>query len=68
MVPSDQVDQQVLCRPQPQCALCQGDVVVHEDKAIHHQVFDLPPITLRRVINQYPQDLKVKLWRAGELV
>jgi hypothetical protein len=23
---------------------------------------------LRRVINQYPQDLKVKLWRAGELV
>jgi hypothetical protein len=23
---------------------------------------------LRRVINQHPQDLKVKLWRAGELV
>ncbi len=31
MVPSDQVDQQVVCRPQPQCALCHGDVVVHED-------------------------------------
>jgi transposase len=47
MVPSDQVDQQVLCRPEPQCALCHGDVVAHEneDKAIRHQVFDLPPIT-----------------------
>lgn len=45
MVPSDQVDQQVLCLPEPQCALCQGDVAVHEDKAIRHQVFDLPPIT-----------------------
>jgi transposase len=36
-----------VCRPQPQCTLCHGDVVVHEDedKAIGHQVFDLPPIT-----------------------
>jgi hypothetical protein len=45
MLPSDQVDQQVVCTPQPQCALCRGDVIVHEDKAIRHQVFDLPPIT-----------------------
>ena len=48
MVPSDQVNQQVVCRPQPQCALCHGDVTVDEDegnKAIRHQVFDLPPIT-----------------------
>ena len=44
-MPIDQVDQQVLCRPEPHCALCHGDVVVHEDRAIGHQVFDLPPIT-----------------------
>jgi len=45
MLPSDQVDQQVVCPPQPQCTLCHGDVIVDEDKAIRHQVFDLPPIT-----------------------
>ena len=45
MLPSDQVGQQVLCRPEPQCALCKSEVVVDEDKAIRHQVFDLPPIT-----------------------
>ena len=45
MLPSDQVDQQVVCTPQPQCTLCHGDVIVDEDKAIRHQVFDLPPIT-----------------------
>ena len=44
MLPSDQVDQQVLCRPEPQCALCKSEVVVDEDKAIRHQVFDLPRI------------------------
>ena len=51
MLPSDQVDQQVLCRPAPQCALCKGEVVVDEDKAIRHQVFDLPPIT--PVVTEY---------------
>ena len=53
MVPSEQVDQHVVCRPRPQCALCQGDVVAHEDedKAIRHQVFDLPPI--KPVVTQY---------------
>lgn len=45
MLPSDQVDQQVLCRPEPQCTLCKSEVVVDEDKAIRHQVFDLPQIT-----------------------
>ena len=47
MLPSDQVDQQVVCQPEPRCTQCQGDVVVsgEEDKAIRHQVFDLPPIT-----------------------
>lgn len=47
MVPSDQVDQQVLCRPEPRCTQCQGDVIAHhdQDKTIRHQVFDLPPIT-----------------------
>ena len=47
MLPSDQVDQQVVCRPEPRCTQCQGDVIAHEDeaKAIRHQVFDLPPIT-----------------------
>ena len=29
----------------PQCALCKGEVVADEDKAIRHRVFDLPPIT-----------------------
>jgi transposase len=44
---SDQVDQQVVCQPEPRCTRCQGDVVVSSDgdKAIRHQVFDLPPIT-----------------------
>ncbi|MDO9201805.1 MAG: IS66 family transposase, partial [Hydrogenophaga sp.] len=52
MLPNDQIDQQVVCRPQPQCALCHGDVIVDEDnKAIRHQVFDLPPIT--PVVTQY---------------
>ena len=45
MLPSDQVDQQVVCQPEPRCTQCQGDVAVDEDKAIRHQVFDLPPIT-----------------------
>ena len=47
MLPSDQVDQQVVCQPEPRCTQCHGDVVAHEDedKAIRHQVFDLPPIT-----------------------
>ncbi len=47
MLPSDHVDQQVVCQPEPRCTQCQGDVVVSgdQDKAIRHQVFDLPPIT-----------------------
>jgi hypothetical protein len=28
MLPSDQVDQQVVCQPEPRCTQCQGDVVV----------------------------------------
>lgn len=44
MLPSDAVDQQVLCRPEPQCALCGKAVIVDEDKPIRHQVFDLPPV------------------------
>ena len=51
LLPSDQVDQQVLCRPEPHCALCHGEVLVDEDKAIRHQVFDLPPIT--PVVTEY---------------
>ena len=49
MLPSDQVDQQVVCPPQPQCTLCHGDVIVDDDKAIRHQVFDLPPITQGKI-------------------
>lgn len=45
LLPSDQVDQQVLCRPEPHCVLCHGEVVVDGDKAMRHQVFDLPPMT-----------------------
>lgn len=44
MLPSDEVDQQVLCRPEPQCPQCSGEVIIDNDKAIQHQVFDLPPI------------------------
>lgn len=44
MLPSDQVDQQVLCQPEPQCALCNEAVIVDKDKPIRHQVFDLPPV------------------------
>ena len=42
-----------MCLPEQQCALCHVDVVAHEaeDKAICHQVFDLPPITLQ--VTQY---------------
>lgn len=51
MLPSDQVDQQVVCQPEPQCARCHGDVMVDENKVIRHQVFELPPIT--PVVTEY---------------
>jgi transposase len=44
MLPGDEVDQQVLCRPAPQCQQCRGEVVIDEVKPIRHEVFDLPPI------------------------
>lgn len=44
MLPSDEVDEQILCQPEPQCVLCQGEVVIDAEKAIRHQVFDLPPL------------------------
>ncbi len=28
MLPSDEVDQQVLCRSEPQCPQCRGEVVI----------------------------------------
>lgn len=51
MLPSDAVDQQVVCRPEPQCPQCSGEVVIDNDKAIQHQVFDLPPV--KPVVTEY---------------
>ncbi len=51
MLPSDEVDQQVVCRPEPKCPQCNGEVVIDNDKAIQHQVFDLPPV--KPVVTEY---------------